>query len=279
MDVNLNKETLEAAVELGKLVVSLAGVANTTEKIHYTILPQPGGKFELASLERFQFPQGQPPERIKACPAFQDGASFCRYVNEYKEDKEDSLQVFADTAGVRLEAILDYHEPPDVPAFCQHRPTWQLTLSPQWQIWFGRHDQLIKQVDFAEFIEDNYRDIESPAPAVMLEVARELVAHSEVNFESKINQKDGTANLRWTEDTKTTGNTEVPDRFRICIPVFFGEQPVSIDCILRFRIRDGKLSFQYKMYRPAETKLEAFKFAVAGVSQSIGVEVHLGTAG
>lgn len=277
MDVNLTKDALDAAVELGKLVSSPAGVANTTEEIHYTILPKAGGNFELVSLEKFQFPQGQPPERIRATPAFQDSASFCRYINEYKQ--EDYLQVFADASDVRMKAILDYHGAPDGPSFCQHCPTWQLTLSPQWQIWFGRHDQLIKQVDFAEFIEDNYRDIESPAPAVMLEVARELVAHSEVNFESKINQKDGTANLRWTEDTKTTGNTEVPDRFRICIPVFFGEQPVTIDCILRFRIRDGKLSFQYKMYRPAETKLEAFKFAVSGVSESIGIVVHLGTAG
>ena len=236
--------------------------------------------FGLHSLKEYQYPHGLPPARIVAAPRFQDGPSFCEYVNSFKD--EDNLMLFADAEKLAFQVILDYHEPPDGPAWCQHRAHWQLTLSPQWLIWFGSHDKAIPQITFAEFLEDNYRDIysdgsqERPPAAIMMEVARELAAHSEVTFESKINLSNGTAKLRYAEDLKTAGDLEVPARFSINIPVFFGERPAVIDCILRFRIDKGKLSFQYKMYRPQETKLEAFRQAVQAVSDAVGSPVHLG---
>lgn len=271
--VIIDKTALDAAVELGKQLSFMPGI---DERVHYAVLPQ---GLQIVSLLSYQYPHGLPPERIAAKPSFQDAASFCRYCLDFKDER---LRVFADASSVRFHAILDYHLTDDRETkaeFCSHQAYYQMALSTQWSTWFNNHDKLIPQDAFAEFLEDNYRDIQNPSHADMLQVARELKATSEMNFESKIVPKSGAVQLKWQEDMKTTGVMEVPDVFQIAIPVFFGQAPVTIDCRLRFRIVSGKLSFLYKMYRPAETKLEAFRTEAAAVSESLGVEVHLGTAG
>jgi uncharacterized protein YfdQ (DUF2303 family) len=276
VDVNLNKETLDAAVELGKQL-SLVNFEEpmTKEKIHYLVLPKPGGNWEIVSLQNYQFPDGIPADRIKAAPKLQDGTSFCAYVKKFHDD---ALQLFADSTTGKFVGLLDYHVAGD-PGWCQHRPEFTMRTSPQWDIWFGQNDKLIPQGQFAEFLEENYRDIESPSHAHMLEVATQLGATTDVTFESKVNLINGSGHLRWSEDTKTTGVTEVPTRFKISIPVYYGEPPVSIDCLLRFRINQGKLSFQYKMYRPAELKLQAFEHAAQVIGEQLESEVHLGIPG
>jgi uncharacterized protein YfdQ (DUF2303 family) len=274
VDVNLNKDTLDAAVELGKKLGNI-GQPITGEKIHYVVLPQPNGQFGILSLRDYQYPNGVPADRIIAAPKLQDGNSFCAYVKKFQGD---NLQLFADSYTGRFVGLLDYHLTGD-PGWCQHRPEFTMRTSPQWDIWFGQNDKLIPQGNFAEFLEENYRDIESPSHAHMLEVATQLGATTDVTFESKVNLINGSGHLRWSEDTKTTGVTEVPTRFKIAIPVYYGEPLVSIDCLLRFRINQGKLSFQYKMYRPAELKLQAFEHAAQVISEKLEVEVHLGIPG
>jgi hypothetical protein len=114
----------------------------------------------------------------------------------------------------------------------------------------------------------------------MLEIAKDLQAHSEVNFASKINTRNGAAVLNFEETIKasvSTGSIEVPESFTIRIPVFFGEEPIEITARLRFRINEGKLRFQYKLYRPAEVIAHAFDYARGAISSAVTLEVLLGT--
>ncbi len=272
--MNIDKETLDAIIAYGRQLKT-SGEPVTSEKIHYVAMPNENGGCRIESLEKFQFPQGQPPERIKANPTFQDATSFCDYLKDFRDPR---LRVFADANRCVFFAVLDYHDP-DEPQFCQHTASWPMTLSPQWSTWIGQHDKLIPQEAFAEFLEDNIKDIIEPDPATILEVARDLSAHTEVTFESKIVSKSGTVQLRYSENLKTTGAMEVPDKFTIKIPVFFGEPALEIECRLRFRISGGKLSFIFKLYRPVEVKMDAFKAAVASVSGMLELEVHLGVCG
>ncbi len=279
--INIDKTTLDAVVEYGKQL-AFPGTPITGEKVHYAVLPLSAGGFSIESLEEFQFPQGIPPERIVAAPQFHDAVSFCEYLKAFKDER---LRIFADANRVLFHAVLDYHTPQD-PEFCQHTASLPLTYSPQWNIWVGSNDKWMTQADFAEFLEDNYRDIQqieasggktSPSAATMLEVAKELNLRNEVTFESKVCLKDNTRQFRFSEDMKTTGTMNAPpDLFTIKIPVFFGEPSVCIDCRLRYAISGGKLTFKYKLYRPIETKMEAFRAAVTAVAGILEMDVHLG---
>lgn len=257
-----------------------AAQPQTGEAVHYVVIPE-GSK--VISLKEQQYPEGMRPSRVIAHPKFQDQASFTSYVNTFKDDRTRVL-ANADPGALNFLALIDYHGigAGDVrtPEFVSHRAGLQLKHSEEWMLWNGKNDKLIPQVEFAEFLEDNRSDIIKPDSATMLEIAKDLEAHSEVNFASKIDTRNGAAVLKYDEQIKanvTTGQIEVPESFTIRIPVFFGEAPIEIMARLRFRITEGKLRFQYKLNRPAEVIAKAFDLARKDIALAVSLEVLLGT--
>jgi len=262
--------------EIKALAREATQTPQTGEKVHYAVIPQDS---QLLSLKDYQFPFGVPPERIQANPKFQDQTSFCSYVNTYKDHR---TRILADVSAAAFTALIDYHGAGAEmkPEFVSHRATFALTVSEQWKLWIGYHDKLVPQAEFAEFLEDNRADIIDPDSATLLEIAKDLQAKSDVNFASKVNSSNGAAVLQFEETIKTTvttGRIEMPESFTIKIPVFFGEAAVEIPARLRFRISDGKLKFQYKLYRPAEIKQHAFDVTRGEIADSTTLEVLLGS--
>lgn len=270
-DVNIDKTALSAAVAIGQKI----GQPVTTEPIHFAIVPNDSRVESLAAL---QYPHGIRPDRRKANVKLQDAGSFIGYVQLYADDR---TRVFADATKFNFLSILDYHGTGErQPEFLDHRASFQMALSDQWKTWFGKNDTAFSQSDFADFLEDNAADIRNPEAATMLEVASDLRAKIDVNFESKTVRKNGQNQLTYNETINASigkGNLEVPERFTIGIPVFYGEDPISVQCRLRFRIAGGKLSFHYKMDRASEVQNEAFDKAVASIGHSLGISVLIGT--
>lgn len=265
-----NAEAVKAVRDLARESVK----TETGEVVHYAIAPAGS---QLINLEKVQYPHGLPPDRIIAAPKFQDGDSFCRYVNSFKDDYS---RVFANAETRSFLAALDYHQNDGIPSFVSHKASFELKYSPEFRLWYGLHDKLVSQNDFAEFLEDNRADIVRPDAATMLEIAKDLQAHSEVTFASKVNTVNGAAVLNYEEQIKatvSTGRIEVPETFTIRIPVFFGELPQEITARLRFRISDGKLKFQFKLYRPEETIAKAFEEARAVIAAAVDLDVLLGS--
>jgi uncharacterized protein YfdQ (DUF2303 family) len=265
-----NAEAVNAVRDLARQ----ATLPRTDEAIHYVVAPAGS---TLLSLLTLQYPHGLPPDRIIAAPRFQDGDSFCKYVNTFKDD---GSKVFANAETRSFLAALDYHQEDGIPAFVSHKANFELKYSPEFKLWYGLHDKLVSQNDFAEFLEDNRADIVRPDAATMLEIAKDLQAHSEVTFASKVNTVNGAAVLNYEEQIKatvSTGRIEVPETFTIRIPVFFGELPQEITARLRFRISDGKLKFQFKLYRPEETIAKAFEATRAVIAAAVDLDVLLGS--
>lgn len=266
-------------------------------QIPYAVIPS-GSKLE--SLLGLLHPYGLPPRKpdhIKASVSLTDAKSFCQYVKLYTDAR---TRIFADPEALSFRAILDYHgsygplmfpdgndsETPIAPLapspeFLDHNALLTLRKSDQWNLWMGKNEKETLQSDFAEFIEDNYRDISNPLPATMLEVARDLTAHFDVNFASKVTPKNGSVQLAYQEVVTSgvgqAGDMEIPESFSILIPVFFGEKPVQIEARLRFRINGGKLKFIYKLYRPMELLADAFDCASRAIGGTLGAEVLLGS--
>ncbi len=247
---------------------------NKDEAIHFALVP---AGHTLETLEDYQFPDGRRPEWIKGKVNLYDSASFVGYVSAFTDDR---TRVFANPRGLSVEAFLDYHVAGERKAeFLAHRAVFQMEQDERWKIWSNKDGFVFSQADFAEFIEDNYLDIDTPPAAAMLEVARDLHAKNDVSFDSKVSLKDGQTQFSFQEVLKAgvgTGNLEVPEKFTIRIPVFYGEAPVVLDIRLRYRISNQKLVFFYRMYRKQETLQRAFKTAVADIATGLKTEVLMG---
>lgn len=258
------------AVETG---VALAGPTKD-EPVHYALVPT---GMSIESLEDYQFPDGRPKERIAGAVRLYDTASFTKYVEAFTDER---TRVFADPRSCSFLGVLDYHVAGErKPEFLAHKAHLTLEFDDRWKIWTAKDGAWFSQTDFAEFIEDNYKDIDTPPAAAMLEVARDLHAKNEVNFDSKVSLKDGHIQMTYTENLKAgigTGNMEVPDTFTIRIPVFYGEHAVVLDVRLRFRITNQKLVFCYKMYRRQETLQNAFRTAVDSIAAELSTDVLMG---
>lgn len=277
-DVN---QTLDAGAiaEVAQLVRKTAQPI-TTEEVHAVIIPR---DCELKSLAEFQYPDGRPPSRIKTTVALRDADSFLKYLGVFRDIH---TRVFADPKALSFLAVIDYHQPRNestelvVPEFLSHRATLALEKDERWNIWTGKNEKVFSQTEFAEFIEDNNADIFEPSAACMLEIARDLHAHTEVNFDSKVKPSNGQVQLRYNEVVTAgvgpAGAVEVPEVFKIQIPVFFGEGLVSIQCRLRYRITGGKLTFHYKMYRQSDILMEAFEKTVKSIGGALQADILLG---
>lgn len=247
------------------------------EAVHYALVPS---GMTMESLEEYQWPDGRPKARIDGVVRLYDTTSFTGYVAAYTDER---TRVFADPKACSFTSVLDYHVAGDrKPEFLTHRALLQLEVDQRWKIWSDKDGYAFTQADFAEFIEDNYLDIDTPPAAAMLEVARDLHAKNDVSFDSKVSLKDGQTQFTYQENLKAgvgIGDLEVPEKFSIRIPVFFGEQPVVLDMRLRYRITNQKLVFFYRMYRKQETLQQAFRTAVADVAGVLKTEVLMGNPG
>jgi uncharacterized protein YfdQ (DUF2303 family) len=297
-----NAAFLTEAVSLGQ---KLGKPITDATEIPFAIVPNDS---RMVSLLNEKYPYGLPkrkPEHIKAAVGLTDADSFCKYIKLYQDSR---TRVFADPKAMSFRAVLDYHCANDAPKalpaaepetagatwvtseatytvagaeFLDHQATLILRTSEQWNLWMAKNEKEIQQAEFAEFIEDNFRDISTPSPATMLEVARDLTATVEMNFASKVTPKSGAVKFAYQEVVTAgvgqAGDMEIPDAFTILIPVFFGEKPVSIEARLRFRVNGGKLRFIYKLYRPAELLSDAFKLAASAIGENLGLDVLLGS--
>jgi len=138
----------------------------------------------------------------------------------------------------------------------------------------------MNQQGFAEFLEQNSLDVTKPSPADMMEIASDLHATTEVEFGSGLRQQDGQVRFKYTEAVKTTvgaGQVNVPERFTITIPAFIGGERVAMDALLRFRVKEGKLTFWYTLVRPEEVIRAAFLDARKAIAASLSVTIINGT--
>lgn len=223
-------------------------------------------------------PNQEFPVRKKANVRVLDGPSFCEYFKLFSD--EDS-RIFADETRASVVAILDYHHKGEnQPRWGEHRVTLSLQFSEQWQRWTQASGKKMTQEEFAEFLEQNGIDISDPTPAAMMDVARDLQAKTDVEFGSGLRTQSGQVQLTYSETVKATvgkGNIEVPDRFKVFIPVYVSGESVFLNALLRFRINQGKLTFWFDLVRKEDAQRRAFVDVRDRIARELAVMVINGS--
>lgn len=198
------------------------------------------------------------PRRKIAKVKMHDAESFIDYTKRHGSLADSTVWCIADyKAGkVGFTAILNDHgEEASQAAFRDHRATFCPEFSEEWNRWTGKNKQPFNQAAFAEYIEENLKDIASvegsPTGAQMLEMALAFEANQDMKFKSAIRLQNGGVQMAFTQDDDagTLAKMSAFDRFTVGFPVFWNGDAYRIDARLRYRVREGKLTFWFELIR------------------------------
>jgi uncharacterized protein YfdQ (DUF2303 family) len=245
-----------------------------------------GGRLEFIDLETAV------PNWKSGTVTVRDVASFAAY---FAKHADDDSEIYADLTAATITAVLDAHHSADFSAgevsgarWEEHRLTLALETTLPWKTWLSKNRTLMTQTDFAEFIEDNYRDIASrPATAhqpgidnaSLLELAQTFQASTKTEFVSAERLSSGEVQFVMKETTTASGGRDrkidVPQEFDLTIAPYEDCSEALIAARFRYRKNPG-LQFMYVLNNPERHRQEAVKEITGKVAEATGRKIMLG---
>lgn len=225
-----------------------------------------------------------PPGRIVQAVTVQTVGSLVDYVNAFRGP---ATRMMADIDANRIVGLLDYHfadtakgSADHKAAFVSHRVSMQLPFSEEWKQWKAIDGKLMDQEDFALFLEENAPDVAIPSGAELLEVARDIHAVRKVDFRKAI-RNGSVERFEYQESTEamTPGDLQIPAKFELYIPVYFGESCVGLYAFLRWRLVGTDLKIGIQLYRAEHVRQAEFKRIVFDVVERTGCPAQFGKLG
>lgn len=244
----------------------IAGPVKGGDGREYLVLPE-GYSAELIS-------EDQPlPAYPKALRTFDEPGSLVVYAKRFSGAASVLL---ADIDSYSIACRLDYHENGDKPGHDQHTAKLVLRQSEEFARWNRCAGRMLPQAEFAAFLEENAVDVTEPDGADLLELARDLEATRDVQFKSSIRLDNGDRQFQYADDTKPKGNIAVPQAFKITIPIFQGDDPITLQARLRYRISEGGLTLGYEWHRTEYVKQAKFREIAAFIAEETGLPWMMG---
>ena len=215
-----------------------------------------------------------------------DVQSLARYLEQHGGPNTAIFYDGLDNPGLQFTAVLDYHSPNEATAegvanWREHTVRYAPKMSVQWRYWLEGNGDWMAQEDFAERLQDHTEDVTEPRGAQLVEIARELIAKKSFDFRSALNLKDGTVQFSYVENMETAGGEkgqiEVPSRFTLALPLHEGGARYALDCRLRYKIHERRLTFRYDLLKVDELIRHVNGELAAAVEQATKLEAFVGS--
>lgn len=201
------------------------------------------------------------------------------YVDAVKRYENEQQITYVDQPNSQLVTVLNPPWPldgkddwdPAEPGHGDHRVALALQHTPEYLAW--RDGQgLSEQATFARRMQDGELEILEPTAATMLEIAETFHATSESKFKSAKRLQDGRRQFVFEEDTSAkageNGQVEIPERFKVSMPVYVGGDRYTFECRLSWELRP-KFRIGYKLIRPEVVLDHAFASIAGEVTGNI----------
>lgn len=207
------------------------------------------------------------PFRKKGTARFKVQESFVEYVNKHKLPESviyAKVNKGERDAPLTVTAVFnDHEEEQNQLAGSEVAAGWQdfrAILAPEasheWRTWTANSGKAMSQFEFAQFIDDNIKDISSsqdgfPTGTEMLQMALAFELSQDKRIKSAIRIQSGGTNIEYVEDddASTVARMQAFDKFMLGIPVFWRGQAYAVEAKLRYRVREGKLTLWYDLVR------------------------------
>jgi uncharacterized protein YfdQ (DUF2303 family) len=226
-------------------------------------------------------------------PRFKRGTVTVRNVDSfaayYEKHSDAGSEVYADLDAATFTAVLDAHEglgggDSDGARWQQHRLILALQATLPWQTWLSRDRQWMSQQQFAEFVEDNARDVApdgSVTAADLLEIAQSFQANTKVKFTAGKRLATGQTQLTYIEEVEAKagnrGDIVIPAEFQLGIIPYDDCPPLRLAARFRYRIDGGDLRMAYFLADPARAAREAVAVIAEKVADATSATVMHGT--
>lgn len=263
-------ETLETVLAAARIAAPVLDLANGAA---YAFVPR---GFELRDVSD---PHRLPPY-IKQSLVVDDAESLIHYANRFSDARSI---IIANLDTLTIGAVLDWHSgnqeqeyDPLAPMACQHVARLVLRQSEEFARWAEMEGRLHDQMAFAEFLDENASDIVDPEPAVMIEIARDLEAVQGAKFKANTRLQTGERSFSYETETHVKGDLKVPQRFRLAIPLFGGEEPTEIEASFRFRPQPDGLKLGFVWRRVEYVRQAKFREIAYRVAEHTGLPVFQG---
>ncbi len=238
-----------------------------------------------ASLEQMQ----DAPSRKKGHVSVKTTDSFVHYVNKHKQP-ESLLYAQVDTTNINtplvIKAVFNDHHGENLnetPAgWCDFTASLTPEASHEWKTWLSRDGKPMDQFAFAQFLDDNIKDISSqegyPSGTDMLKMALQFELSQDKRIKSAIRIQSGGTNIEYVDDddAATVARMQAFDKFMLGIPTFWMGQAYTLEAKLRYRVREGKLSLWYDLVRPDLVVNDAVAKILEDVQQKTQLAVLYG---
>ncbi|MFI5687846.1 DUF2303 family protein [Streptomyces sp. NPDC051636] len=216
------------------------------------------------------------PTRKTGTTTVRDAESFLAY---WTKHSDSDSEVYADAERLTVTAVLDANTA-DIARWAGHRLHLALRPTTAWQQWIQQDGQLMRQEEFAEFLEDHLPELLEPSSAEMLEIAQSFQAAVKVDFQSASRLSSGQRQFQYVETVQSKagqkGQLTVPEAFTIGLVPFEGSEGYKLTARLRHRIGQNGLQLGYKLERPDEVRKTAFADVVKAIGEQIDTAVMNG---
>ena len=216
-----------------------------------------------------------------------DADSFISYVNRHAIPNHTSIYCNSNyqTANLSITAIINDHGSGcDEQQWKDHVVIYKPKISEEWSRWAGKDRQHQTQIDLAMFIEENLQDIPSaegyPTGQQLLEMATSFQANQDMRFKSAIRLQSGGVNMNFIQDDdqQTLTQMKLFEKIAIGIPVFWNGDAYQVTARLRYRVKEGKLSFWYELIRKDKVFEDASNNLINKLKIAINVPFYFGAA-
>lgn len=220
------------------------------------------------------------PARIDRRLTFSDSESFIRYINDFRDEGTRIWALFGNSGG-KYQAVLDYHHDADHPRWGSHVADYSCPTTPEWDRWIGLSGKPMTQDVFADFVEEQRLAFIDPDVATMLEISRSLEASTSGKFESKINPQNGSRTLVYVADTTATAGgsakLSIPNEIVVRLQPFRRGAHYQVKARLVYRIREGKVTFQYDLIQ-AHVIIETAMLEIStAIEEQTGIKPYNGS--
>lgn len=225
------------------------------------------------------------PHRKNGSVSLDDDGSFISYINRHKIDDLSTIYCQADykESKVAFKCIINDHGASrDGQQWRDHCAVYQPKFSEEWSRWIGGNKRQFTQLEMALFIEENLQDIAAvdgyPTGQQLLEMATSFQANQDMRFKSAIRLQNGGVNMSFVQDddNQTLAQMKIFEKIAIGIPVFWNGDAYQITARLRYRVREGKLTFWYELIRSDKTLEHATKQLIDKIKLETGIPLYFG---
>lgn len=281
-----SRTALEAALDAAAL---MNPVQNAADERQWLVVPETHKAIDITDPLRL-------PSRIAQSVTLDDRAGLIAYANRFKLANSILL---ADVDAGRISALIDYHcetqavqiDGQTVPDLQEgkarhnaHRALLALRHSEAFKLWNGfqgeiderGNGKLHAQTEFAAFLEENGADVTSPDGSSLLEIVRDLHLVRDEKLTSKIDLTSGDLSLNFQSETQQLQKVTLPRVICLRLPIWEGEEPIDIECRLRWRTHSGVVALGIVMKRIEHIKRELFAKITSEIAEATGLPAMAG---